>query len=184
MRSRDNRLLSRMGTPLQSGYIIDSWYWQVDILRLVLGVCNVLHSLAITMINRVNWAQWGSDYEAGWQGAAGKLSECCWSVALYLVIMPNFYACKSLQIKSGWHRISNEDSACLWFNNRGYHLVCRMSDPKWCMELFVRAISCLSVTDVQPVAGKMPVASREAASMRKQCKRLDHTLLNSSVLSS
>lgn len=46
------------------------------------------------------------------------------------------------------------------------------------------AISCLSVTDVQPVAGKMSVALREAAPMRKKCKRLDHTLLNSSILSS
>lgn len=75
MLSRDSRLLSCLGT-LQSGCIIDSWYWQGDILRLLLGVCNVLHSLPITVINRVNWAQWGSDYAAGWQGAAGKLSEC------------------------------------------------------------------------------------------------------------
>lgn len=50
--------------------------------RPALGVCVIfVHSPAITMINRVNWAQWGSDYAAGWQGAAGRLSQCCRSAA-------------------------------------------------------------------------------------------------------
>ena len=73
-RSHYNRLLSGMVRPLQSGSIYGGWNWQADIPGLLLGVCICLHSLAMMVITGVNWAQRGSDYAAGWQGAGGELS--------------------------------------------------------------------------------------------------------------